>query len=420
MFMLNKRTQKLIAKGTALLMSLTALFVTAWAILSTEKVGLTVNVSFDSAVTAKVYLATDSSTAVDFKQPNSTVTAENFAKANSALVLDTKDGGTLTKSSFEALGTGNGLKCNANGEMEFYVYVENYSTTESVFCETNIEFTGANGMEPFSVESNPTSTAFPMSGGDATKSLLTFKIKSTNVTGLNANTIAIEIDLKTTCFVLGVSRLLSSTSSAWTKTNDNFGLVGRAYTSGDFSQQDAFAMAVNGGTLDFYKDIDIVNMRVSDGEIVARLSDSTSGFVWTGTRSGEQVDVMTYYPGHYIKRWQDATNEYIQLSMWDFDGAQYIEPYYRGTFKSIIDTTTYGNTETTKILRSYAGSVPTGSLTIDKFRDYAGNKTDNEMSIGDWRDFDFQCLYLIKYADYNSQSKVGLGITNSSYSSVQA
>jgi len=129
---------------------------------------------------------------------------------------------------------------------------------------------------------------------------------------------------------------------------------------------------------------------------------------------------MTYYPGHYIKRWQDATNEYIQLSMWDFDGAQYIEPYYRGTFKSIIDTTTYGNTETTKILRSYAGSVPTGSLTIDKFRDYAGNKTDNEMSIGDWRDFDFQCLYLIKYADYNSQSKVGLGITNSSYSSVQA
>ena len=49
MFMLNKGMQKVIASGIALLMSLTALFVTAWAILSTEKVGLTVNVSFDSA-----------------------------------------------------------------------------------------------------------------------------------------------------------------------------------------------------------------------------------------------------------------------------------------------------------------------------------------------------------------------------------
>ncbi|MDD3397050.1 MAG: hypothetical protein PHR96_00710 [Clostridia bacterium] len=211
--MLNKRVQKLIAKGIALIITLTVMFGAAYALLSTAKVGLSVNVSFDPAVTAKVYLATDSSSAVDFKQPNSTVTAENFAKANSALVLDTKDGGTLTKSSFEALGTGNGLKCDANGEMEFYVYVENYSTTEKVLCETNIEFTGDNGTAPFSVESNPTSTAFPMSGGDATKSLLTFKIKSTNVTGLNANTIAIEIDLKTSCLVLGVSRLLSSTSS---------------------------------------------------------------------------------------------------------------------------------------------------------------------------------------------------------------
>ncbi|MDD3173879.1 MAG: hypothetical protein PHF63_09490, partial [Herbinix sp.] len=80
-------------------MSLTALFVTAWAILSTEKVGLSVSVSFDSAVTAKVYLATDSSSAVDFKQPNPTVTAENFAKANSALIVDTYSGAASQKAS---------------------------------------------------------------------------------------------------------------------------------------------------------------------------------------------------------------------------------------------------------------------------------------------------------------------------------
>ncbi|MDD3397354.1 MAG: hypothetical protein PHR96_02290, partial [Clostridia bacterium] len=137
--------------------------------------------------------------------------------------------------------------------------------------------------------------------------------------------------------------------------------------------QDDYAISIYGGTLQFYKDIDIVNMRVSDGEIVARLSDSESGFVWTGTRSGEQVDVMTYYPGHYIKRWQDATNEYIQLSMCDFDGAQYIAPYYRGTFKAVY---TGGK------LRSYAGVVPTGNTQISSFRTYARNQG---MSIGDWR-----------------------------------
>ena len=65
MFMLNKRVQKLIAKGTALIITLTVMIGAAWAILSTEKVGLSVSVSFDSAVTAKVYLATDSSSAVD-------------------------------------------------------------------------------------------------------------------------------------------------------------------------------------------------------------------------------------------------------------------------------------------------------------------------------------------------------------------
>ncbi|MDD3397314.1 MAG: hypothetical protein PHR96_02090, partial [Clostridia bacterium] len=104
MIMLNKRMQKLIATGTALLMSLTVLFVGIWAILSTEKVGLTVNVSFDSAVTAKVYLATDSSTAVQFYQDSPTVDGTGgttiFNTENSALVLDTYQGTALTKSSF--------------------------------------------------------------------------------------------------------------------------------------------------------------------------------------------------------------------------------------------------------------------------------------------------------------------------------
>ncbi|MDD3397355.1 MAG: hypothetical protein PHR96_02295 [Clostridia bacterium] len=169
--MLNKRVQKLIAKGTALIITLTVMIGAAWAILSTEKVGLSVSVSFDSAVTAKVYLATDSSSAGQFYQDSPTVNTEtetDFDTDFSALVLDTYQGTALTKSSFEALGTGNGLKCDANGDMEFYVYVENYSTTESVYFRANIEFVGTGEQTaPFSTVTNPNYETAQTAGGVA-------------------------------------------------------------------------------------------------------------------------------------------------------------------------------------------------------------------------------------------------------------
>ena len=236
--------------------------------------------------------------------------------------------------------------------------------------------------------------------------------------------------------ILGVSRLLSpaGNSPAWERTDasDILDLVANANKCSsveDFNTkgiaEDDFAMAIHGGTLPFYKDIDIVNMRVSDGAIVARLSDSNSNFTWGNdigrgagnNSSGEAVDVMTYYPGHYIKRWQDTAQEagseanrreHIQLSMWNFDGAMYVEPYYRGTFEAISDSNTISGKT---ILRSYAGVQPTVSTTIANFRTYAGN---NGMSLGDWRDFDFLCLYLIKYANYNSQGQVGNGVVSGS------
>jgi len=70
--------------------------------------------------------------------------------------LDTKDGNLLQKDAFELLGAGNGLKCDANGEMEFYVYVENYSLTENVYYRANINFVGTDEQSaPFSTVTNP-------------------------------------------------------------------------------------------------------------------------------------------------------------------------------------------------------------------------------------------------------------------------
>jgi len=222
-----KGMQKLIASGIALLLTLTALLVATFAILSTEKVGLSVSVSFDSAVTAKAYLATNSSTDINFKQPNDAVTAGNFAKANSAIIFNTyntdTNGGKI-KSSFEALGSGtsNGLKCDANGEMEFYVYVENYSTTESIYYKANITFTDYHGTSLFSVESNPLFKTSAIAGEVDDVSLLTFKIKAgESETEIRANTIQIEIILSSTLPLewLGVSGKYDATNTSGMTVN---------------------------------------------------------------------------------------------------------------------------------------------------------------------------------------------------------
>ncbi|MDD3397382.1 MAG: hypothetical protein PHR96_02440, partial [Clostridia bacterium] len=108
--------------------------------------------------------------AVQFYQDSPTVDGTGgttiFNTENSALVLDTYQGTALTKSSFEALGTGNGLKCDANGEMEFYVYVENYSTTESIYYRANINFVGTGEQTAqFSIETNPSYETAETAGG---------------------------------------------------------------------------------------------------------------------------------------------------------------------------------------------------------------------------------------------------------------
>ncbi|MDD3397866.1 MAG: DUF6273 domain-containing protein [Clostridia bacterium] len=200
--------------------------------------GLTVNVSFDSAVTAKVYLATNSSTAVQFYQDSPTVDGVGgpiFDKTKSAIIFNTYDTDTndgKIKTSFEALGSGNdnGLKCDANAEMEFYVYVENYSETEIIFCNADVTFTEANGSEPFTVISNPMSITGTAVGEDnPSKSLLTFRIKADDIeTIISANTIQIEIDL-------GAPSSLELAELSWTTINlvSEAGVASQVFNVGD-------------------------------------------------------------------------------------------------------------------------------------------------------------------------------------------
>ena len=157
-------TNRLISVVLSLVMCATILTGAIWALSNLFKTGMSIVVTYDPLVNAKVYLSTDSSGAetADLKQLKSeysNITANNFVKENSALVLNTHDtdnNGGKIKGTFEALGKdGSSLICDANGEMKFYVYVENFSTTDSVYYRADISFANSDETTPFSEVENP-------------------------------------------------------------------------------------------------------------------------------------------------------------------------------------------------------------------------------------------------------------------------
>ena len=221
-------TNRLISVVLSLIMCATILTGAIWALSNLFKTGMSIVVTYDAPLDAKVYLSTDSTGAelAGLRQPGSDniVTVNNFNKANSALVLNTtgnnENGNAKTKGQFEALGKDStSLICDANGEMQFYVYVENFSTEDSVYYRANITFGNEEETTPFSVVKNPSyavsEAVSDSTGGGVTSSLLAFKIKANDLNaGIKSDKIIIKIELKTD--------LLSI-----------MGLGGK-YTSGDF------------------------------------------------------------------------------------------------------------------------------------------------------------------------------------------
>lgn len=216
-----------------------------------------------------------------------------------------------------------------------------------------------------------------------------------------------------------------------------------------------------------YKDIDLVNVDVATGEIIGKLSDVGYDFEWYGreitlpagtelasgrlleTEENHVVDVYTYYPTMYIRRWVVGEKTWISVSDKDFVGAVEIPEYYTATFESTIFNPdgTLANDETYGIYtRSYVyDRVPTakgsathlknrynyqtGSVSLptnttqEQFLTWATNLTkiweassvssSYKRAIGcqgeNWKSYIFNLLYLVKYADNNAQSQIGKG-----------
>lgn len=182
--------------------------------------------------------------------------------------------------------------------------------------------------------------------------------------------------------IYGVKRSLTSSDSTWERTNDSIGLNANA-------THDGTAVANDFDNLYPWCDIKTVNM-ADNGTINAEIGDANFKF------DGSNGEVMTRIPPFYYSREQDASYEYIKISNRYFEGAKHSPQFYIGRY-----TTSSG-------VHSKSGVSSQVSQNITTFRQQATAKGTGWQQL-DYHYFLLQMLYLVEYADGNSQSKLGQG-----------
>lgn len=283
----------------------------------------------------------------------------------------------------------------------------------------------------------------------------------------------------------------TTTSSAWTKYGYNATLGDATPTRIETNSLTNLMTYLENGTngnssrtvadkyselAPIYSKIDLVNIDINTGEIVGKLSDLNYDFEWYGrertlpsgatlasgrtltTAETFKLDVYTYYPTVYVRRWVVGDRQWISISEEEFDGAVKIDEHYTATFEATIfdpNKNVSGNANGV-IARSYVHSfAPIVRGMSDYFMKYYGftntqnysldvveqeymlkwcsnltkaweayatnnptkapytHKTIKGVQGENYTRFLYNLLYLVKYADNNSQDMVGSGNTYS-------
>jgi prepilin-type N-terminal cleavage/methylation domain-containing protein len=194
--------------------------------------------------------------------------------------------------------------------------------------------------------------------------------------------------------IYGVKRLISSSSTSWERIEDSVGLqanaqVGTKEVTNDFD------------SLYPWSDIISYNYDTTTNQITAYYGDDNFKF------DGSNGEVLTKIPEFYYKRYQDDTYEYILISKKAKEGYTKSEEFSIGRYTISGDSSK---------VYSRSGVTPLTKTTITDFRTYARN-LGTGFGIMDYHYFLIQMLYLVEYADYNSQAKLGSGYTSSSLTS---
>ena len=229
--------------------------------------------------------------------------------------------------------------------------------------------------------------------------------------------------------IYGIKRNTGSTSTAWERIEDSIGLEANAVLPESGTSTTANTNVKN----DFdniypWSDIKSYNYNAETRKVTAWYGDSNFKF------DGSNGEVLTYIPGFYYKREVLNGVEYQYISKYEQEGYSYSEPFSVGRYKMSGGTDAYHNSSSGSNTsnknsngyielmmtdqgsssftgKSISGVYPSASANLPTFRESA-SALGTDFSILDYHWYVLQMLYLVEYADYDSQSKLGQGITN--------
>ena len=194
----------------------------------------------------------------------------------------------------------------------------------------------------------------------------------------------------------GIKRKVNdNTSSAWERIEDSVGLVAKATKNGEAVQNDFDSRYP-------WSEIISYNYDVTNKKINAYYGDPTFKF------DGSNGEVLTRIPEFYWKREIVDGYEYIYIADYAIAGFNKAEQFSIGRYDACID-------EDGK-LHSFSGYSPSTNKNITQHR-AAAKLLSDEFCMLDYRYFLLQMLYLVEYANFNSQSQLGNGIVSMRYTS---
>ena len=189
--------------------------------------------------------------------------------------------------------------------------------------------------------------------------------------------------------VYTVKRSLTTESTAWERIDDNVGKVANATKNGS-------AVTNDFDNIYPWSNIITYNYNTSTNQITAYYGDDNFKF------DGTNGEVLTRIPEFYYKREQKDGYEYVSISKYALTGYARSPEFSVGRYASSYDGAK---------LHSKSNTSPEASRTITDFRTLSQAVGLNFGQM-DYHYFLIQLLYLVEYADYNSQAKIGMGIVN--------
>lgn len=191
--------------------------------------------------------------------------------------------------------------------------------------------------------------------------------------------------------IYGVKRLISQLETTWERTDDAIGLVANATHDGTTATNDFDSL---------YPWSDIITVDISaDGTINKRMGET--GFSLTNPTG----HIMTYFPEFWWKRIQENGYEKVYIADHEMTGFNYSEAFYIGR---------YNASGSSSAVTTKSGVAPLTGTGMTNLRTYSRNIGTNWGLMDIWRWSMLQILYLVEYADYNSQDKLGYGDCNGS------